>query len=161
MGPGARWIDMFLDYPVSMGGYRYPMNLNDAGLLHLTATPTKAGMPLREGVVVGREELYQTSFADLERSLRDLTARALADGGFDPASDIQAITINRWAHGYSIEYTLPWDSSFYPEGPFPGEVAARKFGRVSFANTDRSSVAYSDYAIDAASTAVEEQLRGR
>ena len=159
-GPNADWIDMYLDYPVSMGGYRYPMNLDEPGLLHLTAVPTRPGMPLREGVAVGRQDLYQKTFADLERSIRELTARSLAAGGFDPAEDIQAITINRWAHGYSIEYTLPWDADFYPDGPLPGEVAAWKFGRVSFANTDRFSIAYSDLAMDAAYSAVDEQLRG-
>jgi spermidine dehydrogenase len=160
VGPGAQWIDLFLDYPVSMGGYRYPMDLHKPGLLHLTATPTRPGMSPREGAMIGRQDLYQKSFADFERSIRELTARSLADGGFDPARDIQAITINRWAHGYSIEYTMPWDKDFYPDGPLPGEVAAWSFGGISFANTDRSSVAYSDAAIDAAYSAVDEQFRG-
>jgi spermidine dehydrogenase len=158
VGPGTEWVSMFLDYPVSMGGYGYPMNLEEPGLLHLTATPTRSGMPPREGSMIGRQDMYGKSFADFERSIRELTARSLAAGGFDPAEDIQAITINRWAHGYSIEYTLPWDRDFYPDGPFPGEVAAWRFGRISFANTDRYSVAYTDYAIDAAYAAANEQL---
>ena len=158
VGPGARWISVFLDYPVSMGGYNYPLDLDRPGLLHMTATPCRPGMPPRDGSRLGRQDMYNTPFADYERSIRDLLARAMGPGGFDPALDIQAVTINRWAHGYSLEYTMPWDKDFYPDGPFPGEVAAGPVGRISFANTDRSSVAYSDSAIDAAYAAVDEQM---
>jgi spermidine dehydrogenase len=31
-------------------------------------------------------------------------ARTLGAGGFDPATDIIAITVNRWPHGYAYEY---------------------------------------------------------
>ena len=85
-------------------------------------------------------------------------ARTLEGGGFDPARDIEAITVNRWAHGYSIEYVSPWDNAFYPDGPLPGEAASKRFGRVTFAGIDRSSRAYVDSAIDAASSAVTELM---
>jgi len=39
-----------------------------------------------------------------ERNIRDQLGRTLQDGGFDPARDITAITVNRWPHGYSPEY---------------------------------------------------------
>jgi spermidine dehydrogenase len=158
VGPGAFWLNAFLDYPVSMGGYEHPSNPDGPILVHMTSTPCKPGMPPREGVRVGRQELYQMPFSDIERRIRDLLARSLGSAGFDPANDIQAITVNRWAHGYSFEYGLPWDSKFYPGGPLPGEAAARPFGRITFANTDRSSRAYIDSAIDAASSAVNDLL---
>lgn len=34
-------------------------------------------------------------------TLRDQLTRLLGPGGFDPARDIRAITINRWGHGYA------------------------------------------------------------
>jgi spermidine dehydrogenase len=158
VGPGSFWLGYSLDMPVSMGGYEHPSDPDEPILLHWNATPCKLGMPPREGVKVGRQELYKMTFADLERQMRDLVARSLGSAGFDPARDIQAITINRWAHGYSFEYGLPWDKAFYPNGPLPGEVAATPFGRITFANTDRSSQAYVDSAIDAAYQAVNEQM---
>ena len=124
----------------------------------MTAAPTPFGMPPREGGRVGRQNLQRMTFADIERNLRDLLARSLGAGGFDPARDIEAITVNRWAHGYSIGYAWPWDKAFYPGGPLPGEAAARPFGRITFAGTDRSSTAYMNYAMDAARSAVNEQL---
>jgi len=157
VSPDALWPASWLDYPVSIDSYKYPMNLGEAGLLHMTAAPSQFGLPPREGGRAGRQRLYGMTFADIERNLRDLLARSLGAGGFDPARDIEAITVNRWAHGYSIAYAWPWDKAFYPDGPLPGEVAARPFGRITFANTDRSSIAYMNYAIDAARSAVNEQ----
>ena len=40
----------------------------------------------------------------------------------------------------------------------PGEVAAAPFGQITFADTDRTSRAYVDSAMDAAYKAVNEQL---
>ena len=158
VSPDALWPASWLDYPVSMGGYKYPMDLDQPGLFHMTAAPSQFGLPPREGGRVGREKLYGMTFADIERNLRDLLARSLGTGGFDPARDIEAITVNRWAHGYSISYAWPWDKAFYPDGPLPGEVAARTFGRITFANTDRSSIAYMNFAMSAADSAVSELL---
>ncbi len=53
---------------------------------------------------------WTISFEDMEREIRDLLGRALKDGGFDPARDIEAITCNRWSHGYALEYMRPWDT---------------------------------------------------
>ena len=47
------------------------------------------------------------SFEDFERGIRDLLQRALGPAGFDAARDIEAITINRWSHGYTLEYMRP------------------------------------------------------
>jgi spermidine dehydrogenase len=160
VGPGVAWTHFYLDWPVSMGGYEYPTNYDEPGVIHFSGHPTKADLPLHEAVKAGREDMFTTPFADYERSLRELLARSLAAGGFDPAEEIQAITVNRWAHGYSMEYVTPWDNDFYPDGPLPGDVASRPFGRITFANTDRISRAYADSAIDAAHSAVVEQLGG-
>ena len=54
------------------------------------------------------------TFEEMERKIRDLLQRALGAGGFDAATDIEAITINRWSHGYSLEYMRPWDS-YWPQ----------------------------------------------
>lgn len=157
-GPGVHWTNFYLDYPVSMGGYQYSLDYDEPGVIHFSGHPTRADMPMREAAKMGRQDMFAAPFTDYERSLRELLARSLAAGGFDPAEEIQAITVNRWAHGYSMEYVTPWDNDFYPDGPLPGEVAAWPFGRLSFANTDRISTAYTDSAIDAAYSAVDEQL---
>ena len=159
VGPGALWLLVQLDYPVSMGGYEYPTRSGRSPvLLHMTGNAPQA----RHAPARGREGrppgAVQDPFADIERSIRDLLGALAGAGGFDSARDIQAITVNRWAHGYTFEYVWPWDKAFYPDGPLPGEVASRPFGRITFAGTDRSSRAYIDSAIDAAYAAVNDLL---
>lgn len=79
----------------------------------------------------------------------------MGEGGFDPANDIEAITINRWPHGYAYEY-LRVNDPFWPEGPTPAEIGSRPFGRYAFANSDRGASAYMHVAIDQAHRAVQE-----
>ena len=154
--PRSFWSYAMLDDPVSMGGYEFSRGPDDPVLLHFSASPTEPGMPPREGARAGRWRLYEMTFADIEREIRELLARGLGGGGFDPAADITAITVGRWGHGYSFEYVSPWDNAFYPEGPLPGEVAAKPYGRIVMANTDKRSEAYMDSAIDAAYEAVDQ-----
>ncbi len=36
--------------------------------------------------------------------MKVLPAAMLGEGGFDPARDIKAITVNRWSHDYAVGY---------------------------------------------------------
>lgn len=112
-------------------------------------------LPVREQHNAGRMELLVTSFEDFERKTRDQLARILAPGGFDPAEDIQAITINRWPHGSGYEYNPLFDPN-WPEAERPNVIGRRKFGRIAIANTDSGATAYTDVAIDQAYRAVQE-----
>jgi spermidine dehydrogenase len=114
-------------------------------------------LPARAQANAGRQMLYDTSFETFERNIRDLLGRALSAGGFDPARDIEAITVNRWAHGYAYEYMRPWDE-FWPDGELPIAVARRPWGRVAIANSDSGAYAYAHSAIDQAARAVRELL---
>jgi spermidine dehydrogenase len=99
------------------------------------------------------------TFEEMERMLRDLLQRALGAGGFDAATDIEAITINRWSHGYSLEYMHPWDT-YWPDGPLPIEAARKGWGRIAIANSDSGAYAYAHSAIDQAGRAVNELIGG-
>jgi spermidine dehydrogenase len=151
------WLAVSLDFPVSMGTYRFPDSPEEPIVLHLPKAMTKPGLPPREQGRAGREELIATPFEEIERTTRDQVARVLADGGFDPARDIEAITVNRWAHAYAYEYGRPWDR-FWPDGELPSEVARRPFGRIAIANSDSAPRAYADSAIDMGYRAVRELL---
>src|SRR5208282_3182031 len=101
----------------------------------------------------------ETSFETFERNIREQLARMLGSGGFDPARDIAAITVNRWPHGYAYEYNSLFDRFWLEAGPQPCELARRKFGRIAIANADAAAYAYTDAAIDQAWRAVNE-IRG-
>ncbi len=153
------WLGVTLDFPVSMGTYRFPDSPEEPMVLHLPKAMTKPGLSPREQGRAGRQELIATPFEEIERATRDQVARVLADGGFDPARDIEAITVNRWAHGYAYEYGRPWDE-FWPDGPLPSEIARQRFGRIAIANSDSAPRAYADTAIDMGYRAVRD-LAGR
>ena len=59
----------------------------------------------------GRHQLLSTPFEEIEENLREQLTGMLGAGGFDDDRDIAAITVNRWAHGYSYSYDFlnePW-----------------------------------------------------
>ncbi|MFE7328190.1 NAD(P)-binding protein [Streptomyces sp. NPDC057565] len=153
--PTGYWTGAELDFPVSMGGYHFPDKPSESAILHVSRAACRPGLPPRRQGAAGRGELIRTSFAEMERNLRDQLARALGPGGFDPARDIKGITVNRWAHAYAYEYGRPWDT-FWPYGELPSHVARQTWGRVAIANTDSAPRAYVDSAMDMAWRAVRD-----
>jgi spermidine dehydrogenase len=154
--PGSYHSFFTLDIPVSMGGYEAAKSPDEAVLVHMMKTPCRPGHPARDQHRIGRGELFSTPFEAIERKIRDEMARALAGGGFDPARDIAAITVNRWPHGYAYEYNSLWDPFWLEGGETPCEVARKPFGRIAIANSDAGAYAYTDSAIDQAWRAVGE-----
>ncbi len=159
--PNAFWRAVYTDDPVSVGDYKFPSDPAEPMLLHTFNFPIPGtkGLSERDQSTAGRYALVDMSFEDMERELRDLLNRALKDGGFDAARDIEAITINRWSHGYAYEYMRPWDA-FWPDGPLPIEAARKGWGRIAIANSDSGAYAYAHSAIDQAARAVDELLGG-
>jgi spermidine dehydrogenase len=126
-------------------------------VLFLSRTPCKPGLPARQQQIAGRYELLSTSFETFERAIRDQLARTLREGGFDPARDIEAITVNRWPHGYGYEYNPLFDPE-WAEAERPNVIGRQRFGRIAIANSDAAATAYTDQAIDQAWRAVGELL---
>jgi spermidine dehydrogenase len=153
--PGSYWSDVSLNWPVDIGDYRSPASTDEPILLHLSRAPNKPGLPAREQHKIGRYEILSTPFEVFERNIRDQLARTLKDGGFDPAHDIEAITVNRWPHGYGYEYNPLFDPD-WPEEQRPNVIGRKQFGRITIANTDSAATAYTDTAIDQAHRAVSE-----
>jgi spermidine dehydrogenase len=155
---GHFWREIKIDYPVSMGDYRFAQKPENPVLLHLATVPLPSshrGLSAREQAQAGRALVQGLTFESLERGIRDLLNRSLGAGGFDAARDIEAVTINRWAHGYAYEYMRPWDA-FWPTGTLPVELARRGWGRIAIANSDSGAYAYAHSAIDQATRAVRE-----
>ena len=115
------------------------------------------GLSLREQSRLGRFELLSTPFETIERNTRAQLAAMLAPGGFDPASDIEAITVNRWPHGYA---TPDWLVDDYYEDMSDirySFVAGRQpFGRITIAHSDAGASAMFQSAVREAYRAVEE-----
>jgi spermidine dehydrogenase len=154
--PGGYHTHIDIDLPVSIGGYQCPHTADDPVVIHMSKSPCKAGLPARDQHAAGRMELYTTAFETIERNIREQLKRALGPGGFDPISDILAITVNRWPHGYAYEYTSLWDKFVLEGGERPCERARKTYGRIAIANSDAGARAYTDEAINQAFRAVSE-----
>ncbi|HET9803577.1 MAG TPA: NAD(P)-binding protein [Candidatus Acidoferrum sp.] len=155
--PGMYHYQMNLDVPVDIGEYKSPKTPEEPILVRMERTPCYPGLSERDQHKIGRADLLSTSFETFERNIRDQLGRVLGPGGFDPAHDIEDITVNRWPHGYTYEYNYLFDPE-WPAGQSPCEIARKPFGRIAIANSDAAAAAYTDTAIDQAHRAVQELL---
>ncbi len=145
-----------LDYPVSMGGYDHPRDPTQPIGLHMVYVPTSpnSGMNARDQARAGRGKLYGQTFEQLEAQLRDQLQRMLGQGGFKHETDILAITVNRWSHGYASFSNSLFDNADESEALM--NLARKPVGHVSIANSDAAWSAYAHAAIDEAFRAVRE-----
>ncbi|MFJ2679403.1 flavin monoamine oxidase family protein [Pseudomonas sivasensis] len=145
-----------LDYPVSMGGYDHPRDPTQPIGLHMVYVPTSpnSGMNARDQARAGRGKLYGQTFEQLEAQLRDQLQRMLGPGGFKHETDILAITVNRWSHGYASFSNSLFDDADESEALM--NLARKPVGHVSIANSDAAWSAYAHAAIDEAFRAVRE-----
>lgn len=151
---------MVLDFPVSLGNYEFAGSPADPMILYWTYVPADPGKGLdaRTQYKVGRGKMLSLTFEDYELAMRSQAAAALAAGGFDPAEDILAITVNRWPHGYAYEYNDLYDPPQNNRYTGPHLTARQSFGLVAIAGSDSEAYAYVNGAIDAAWRAVLETV---
>jgi spermidine dehydrogenase len=154
--PTAYFSNTKLDYPVSLGGYRNPHDPSEPILLHMEHIPLtpNQGLSNVEQFRLGRALLLGTPFEEYERRIVDQLDRMLGPGGFQSARDIAAITVNRWPHGYAYSANSLFDADI--SGPQPYEIARKRYGSVTIANSDAGWNSYTHEAIDQAWRAVNE-----
>jgi spermidine dehydrogenase len=153
VAPGGYHSYTALDFPVSLGSYKFPASPAEPAVLFMLRTPCKPGLEQREQNRAGRRELLETPFATFEKNIRDQLNRMLGAAGFDAARDIEGITVNRWAHGYAFTPNRLFDPDWKEEEK-PWVVGRRRVGRIAIANSDAGASAYTDVAIDQAWRAV-------
>jgi spermidine dehydrogenase len=161
VAPGSYHINAMLDFPVSIGGYAFAKSPDDPIAVHMERFPHRSneGLTLREQCRIGRREMLATSFETIERSIRGQLAGMLGEGGFDPALDIEGITVNRWPHGYSYTWYNPLFDPVYDEDDderYPHFRARKQFGRIAIANADAGANAMFETAIEEGYRAVTE-----
>ena len=144
-----------LDFPISMGGYKFSSNPDEPIIVHIErfAKGADPDASPREQRLAGRRELYSTSYETVERETRKQLAGALAGGDFDPREYIAAITVNRWAHGYAYGNN-PFSEQGYEKDKAANVLGRQALGRISIANSDAGADV--DTAIEQAYRAVEE-----
>jgi spermidine dehydrogenase len=154
--PGCYFTAFGLDHRVSIGDYHCTKRPEEPIVVTMERYPCSPGLPARSQHRAGRADLYGTTFETFERNIREQLARSMGAGGFDPARDIAAITVNRWPHGYAYQYNSLWDPFWLNGGPLPCVEARKPFGRIAIANADADAYAYTDCAINQAYRAVND-----
>jgi spermidine dehydrogenase len=153
VAPGAYHTYTALDFPVSLGAYKFPASPAEPAVLFMLRTPCKPGLDQRDQNRAGRRELLDTPFATFEKNIRDQLNRMLGLAGFDAARDIEGITVNRWAHGYAFTPNPLFDPDWKEEEK-PWVIGRKRVGRIAIANSDAGASAYTNVAIDQAWRAV-------
>jgi spermidine dehydrogenase len=144
-----------LDYSVSMGSYSSSTDPSQPIVVHMVHVPTiPSAEDPRKALRQARKTFFSLKFEHFEDHIKKDLSRMLGAGGFNAETDILAITVNRWSHGYS--YGLNTLVETENEGESLMNLARRRVGNVTIANSDAGWSAYAHSAIDEAYRAVSE-----
>jgi spermidine dehydrogenase len=80
---GGFWNGASIDFPVSMGDYRFADQPTDPVVLHLSKVPLTGDpeMSAREQAQAGRQFLVNLTFEEMEREIREMLSAALGPPG--------------------------------------------------------------------------------
>ena len=146
MSPGNMHQAVLMDFPVSMGGYEYTKTPDDPCVLQMISCPYGTlGEPKSDQVREARYEMLSLQFEDYEEEIRSHLGGMLPKGTFAFDRDVESISVNRWAHGYTN--SGPRDSI---------KIGRQPFGRITIANSDSGPGNDAKIAIREASRAVNE-----
>jgi spermidine dehydrogenase len=164
--PNNFYNSFYVDFPVSLGDYQFPQTFEDPVVFMMQHVPTRPnqGYTNREQYRLGRHDILKMTYQDYEDKLFD-QLRGMFGSDFNE-EDVAAITVNRWAHGYSYEYNNLFDAEYFggemPESRnderYPHVIGRKPFGNIAIANSDALGSAYVDAAISQADRAVNELL---
>jgi spermidine dehydrogenase len=148
-----------LDYPVSIGDYSFSSDPDQPMVLHMCYVPYFGDVQGPDQWRAGRRKMLETPFSTYEHHVRDQLDQALGGAGFDAERDITAITVNRWAHGYSYSPGLLWEPKYATEEDKPWVKGRKSFGRIAIANSDAGAAANTNAAITHGHRAVQDLLK--
>jgi len=144
MCPGNMHQVAAMDFPVSMGGYEFTKTPDDPCILHMRSAPLgdTVGAPRVEQFRDARYRMLGLTFSDYEEEIREHLGGMLPQVLFDFDRDVESISINRWAHGYSHGN--------------PGIIGRQPFGRITIAHSDAVGSSLLQTAVEQAWRAVKE-----
>ncbi len=147
MSPGNMHQAVLMDFPVKMGGYEFSDNPDSSCVIQMISCPfgDKVGAPRDEQFSDARYRMLGLRFEDYEDEIREHLGGMFPQDLFEFDRDVESITVNRWAHGYSVGG--PGDSTRQGRQPF---------GRITIANSDSAAGADALTAVKMAARAVQE-----
>jgi spermidine dehydrogenase len=161
--PGSYFSDIRLTYPLQFGDYQSARTPAEPITVKMYRIPVSGKGRAADQFRGGRHELLATTFETFERNIREQLGTMLAEGGFDPARDIRAITVNRWPHGYALGYNhergeMNYWSEDWTDADRHWLKGRQRFGRIAIANSDAGASAMTETAIEEGYRATRELL---
>jgi len=159
--PGGYHPSIGLQPMLEMGDYRTARSPDEPIVVRMSTYFYEPGHSRREQHRIGRNRMLTTPFETFEHHIRDQLQRILGPTGFDEATDILGITVNRWPHGYTYSYNPLFDPAswaFTTTAERPCVIGRQRIGRIAIANADASASPHTDGAINEAYRAVNELL---
>ena len=147
MCPGNMHQTLFMDFPVSLGGYEYTQTPDDPCVIQMISCPysEEVGKPRADQYKEARYRMLGRQFSDYESEVRAHLSGMLSSKHFDFDRDVASLTVNRWAHGYTVA------------GPGNSVAIGRQpHGRVTIANSDSAPAADAIAAMEMGIRAVGE-----
>jgi spermidine dehydrogenase len=140
--PAVRWMDdgtMFgfcanIRKTMITEDYHPPLHPDKPALLTFYMGLYTPGRSAYEQGVLGRMRILSTSYGEFERIIRRQMVQMFSDQGFNPATDIAGVVLNRWGHARVIQ-----TPGFYyglNGQPAPREVVMKGFGRIAIAHSE-------------------------
>lgn len=155
--PDAPYCLVKLDDPVSIGGYQFPQTADEPMVIHMVRIATDfSGQTARDMYRSGRRALNSQNYENLKKEMLDQLRSIYQAAGENLDKVLVAVTINRWAHGYSYEQTGLWDSDNSAENTT--SAIQKRIGNIFIAGADAAWMPYVNGAIDQAYRAVTEAL---
>ena len=147
MCPGNMHQTAFIDFPVSLGGYRYTQSPDEPCVIQMISCPysDEVGKPRAEQYREARYRMLERQFSDYEAEIQEHLGGMLSSENFDFDRDVASITVNRWAHGYTV--AGPGNSV---------EIGRAPHGRITIANSDSAPAADAIAAMEMGHRAVGE-----
>ena len=147
MSPGNMHQAVLMDFPVTMGGYEYTKTPDDPCAIQMISCPygETVGAPKLEQFREARYRMLALQFKDYEQEVRSHLSGMLPQDLFDFDRDVESISVNRWAHGYTTGG--PGDST---------RIGRQPFGRIAIANADSAPDADAKSAVMMGYRAVNE-----
>ena len=147
MCPGNMHQTAFIDFPVSLGGYQFTQSPDDPCVIQMISCPysDEVGKPRAEQYREARYRMLGRQFSDYETEIREHLSGMLSSDYFDFDRDVASITVNRWAHGYTV--AGPGNSV---------EIGRAPHGCITIANSDSAPAADAIAAMEMGHRAVGE-----
>jgi len=139
--------------PMQVGDYRPLLDPDQPTVLSFYAPFHAPGLPAEAQVTLGRAELLSTSYAAYERRIYRQMQRLFGSAGFDPATDVAGLILNRWGHAYSVPYP-----GFYggADGGAPRDTLRESHGRIAFAHSELDGLQHYGPAADEGRRAISQ-----